>query len=328
MRARCQAGFPWRLRRAVSVTSMENRSQVHTREHRTGLVTAESPSLPLRSQPEAACTRPTGGGNLWLFPRQHGAWSILLASYAIGTFALDGKVHGAPWLVLGAVLAGFVAQHAILVALQGRAFAIHRTAAAAWAALHTAIAASLAAILLTSYDLRPLLPLLGVATVLALLSLAVHYRHRDRTTWGELLGVVGLTTVIPIASVARTGGFGVDHALLWSLGTLYFCGSVFHVRHILRNWRKRGSRIVARPRAGWASSVYHAAAFTTVVALSALGLAPRWASLAFLPSTVKAFRAMRPGPDRPPVVRGVGLWELAHAALFSALIILAYQLTT
>ena len=277
---------------------------------------SHAPSVKQATKPGSA-----GGALSWLIPRQHGAWSILIVSYLTGVMAFEGRDGAIPGLVLASVLTGFVGQHAAATALRTR-----RPSAVAWAVALNGAAAGSVAVLLFVCDRRLLLPVVLAGAALALISLLVQHAHRDRTAWGELIGILGLSTAIPIASLSRTGEPGVAHLGLWLLGLLYFCGSVFHVRFLVRNWRARRGPLGARLRAGWASALYHPTALLAVAGLSALGWAPPWAAVALLPVTLKGLWALRRGGNAPPAIRRLGFIELAHSLLFASLVILTYHM--
>jgi len=272
---------------------------------------------------ETTPSRSAGGALVWLIPRQHGAWSILLIGYLIGVLAADGQGGPAPWMVLVSALAGFLGQHATVTALRVRP-PQRRSAAVAALGLN-GLSLGLLAVLIFVYDIRPLLPVVAAGAGPAALSLLVQHRHRDRTAWGELIGVLGLSSVVPVAAVSRTGTLGPASLGLWLLALLYFSGSVFHVRLLVRNWRARREPFAQRLRAGWASVAYHCAALLVVAGLSAVGWAPPWAAAALVPVTVKALGALRPGGDAPPVIRTLGFIELGHSLVFAGLVVMAYR---
>lgn len=267
--------------------------------------------------------RSAGGALASLIPRQHGAWSILLIGYLVGALAPEGRGGAVPWIVLGSTLAGFLGQHATVTALRARG--PQRATAGLAAVLLNGLSVALLAVLVFVHGLRPLLPVVGVGAALAALSLLVQYRHRDRSAWGELIGVLGLSSVVPVASVSRTATLDAQSLGIWLLALLYFSGSVFHVRFLVRNWRARRGAFPERLRAGWASVAYHPAALLAVIGLSALGWAPAWAALALAPVTVKALGALRWGGDEPPVIRTLGFIELAHSLAFALLAIVVYR---
>jgi hypothetical protein len=260
-----------------------------------------------------------------VIPRQHGAWSILLVGYAIGTLAFDGGGPAVPWLVLGAVTAGFVARHATLTALQlCRKDPRWRAVSAGGLAL-AGLSAMLMGVLVVGYGRWGLVIVAAGAGLLVLASVVIERRHRDRTAWGELVGVAGLSSAIPLASYARTGALDGPLLGLWLLGLLYFSGSVFHVRFIVRRWRLRRGPFVERLRAGLPSVVYHLAALGAVVALGTLGWTPKWVAVALVPVTAKALWALRRGGDTPPAIRSLGFTELGHSILFAVLAVVAYR---
>ncbi|MBM3499141.1 MAG: hypothetical protein FJX74_10775 [Armatimonadetes bacterium] len=299
-------------------------AQIATHDESPADPTGRCEQLHTPSAGEPMPSRPAGGVLAWLFPRQHGAWSILLVGYLVGALAVDGRGGAVPWIVLVSTLAGFLGQHATVTALRARP-SQRRDAVVAALGLNS-LSVGLLATLILVHGIRPLLPVVAAGAVLAILSLLVQLRHRERTAWGELVGVLGLSSVVLIAAVSRAEALGPESLGLWLLALLYFAGSVFHVRFLVRNWRARREPLAQRLQAGWASVVYHSAALLIVVSLSALGWAPPWAAAALVPVAIKALWALRRGGDAPPVIRTLGLIELGHSLAFAACIVLIYRL--
>jgi hypothetical protein len=187
------------------------------------------------------------------------------------------------------------------------------------------VALAACAVLILHFHRLGLVALGGAAGLLAAVSFAVERAHRDRTAWGEVIGVLGLSTAIPLASYATTGSFDVGHAGLWALATLFFTGSVFHVRFLIRCWRRRRGPLLERLQAGWPSLAWHLGALALAAGAAQMHLVPAWAPVALVPVTLKALLTFRRGPDAPPVTRTIGFLELAHGLLFVGLALPAYR---
>jgi len=281
------------------------------------------PSAPSAGQ--ATLPRPAGGALRLAVPRQHGAWSILLVGYLIGTFAVTGATGAVPWLALAALVSGFIARHALVQALALRRKRLAWLRLGLWGVAFGCASVASTAVLVLFHDRGGLLAIGGLAALAALAALIVERYHKDRTAWGEIIGVLGLSAAIPFAAHARTGRLDTALLGLWLLGVLYFSGPVFRVRFLVRSWRARRGPLAQRLRAGWPSVTYHAAALGAAAGLGALGCTPVWAASALLPCALKAVWALRRGGDAPPVIRVLGFVELAHSVGFAVLLLLAYR---
>jgi hypothetical protein len=256
-------------------------------------------------------------------PRQHGAWSMLLAGFVLGL--ASGQRCGAEGLLLlVAVLFGFWARHAAGLFLRSSR-SDRRAYVLPWAVGYASVSLLAGALLVVGYHRWLLLPLGGVVLVLAGVSVILERRRQDRTTVGELVGVLGLSVVIPAAAYAATGVFAATTAGLWALGALFFGGSVFHVRYLVRHRRESGGPLASRLRAGGPSVAYHLAALTASIGLSAVDALPPLAPLSLLPVTVKALWTVGRRREGEINVRHIGYVELAHTLIFVVLAMLAFH---
>jgi 4-hydroxybenzoate polyprenyltransferase len=257
-------------------------------------------------------------------PRQHGAWSILLASYLVGVAALGGNV--APALVLlVAVVGGFMARHAIVSAVRMSEDDLRKRAVEGWAALYGVFGALSAAVLLTVYHRWLLVPLGALALVPALVALILEQRRQDRTLAGELVGAVGLSLIAPLASYAASGTLEGRTWALWFLTAGFFAGSVFHIRYVVRCKAARAGTLAARLHAALPSVCFHFAALVAAFALGALGLLPRLAPYALVYALARVCAAVGSRRTAPVVIRRVGFAEVGHTLAFMALLVAAYR---
>jgi len=257
-------------------------------------------------------------------PRQHGAWSILLASYFVGAVALGGDA--APALVLlVAVVGGFMARHAIVSAARMSDNELRKRAVGGWAALYGVLGALSAAVLLTVYQRWLLVPLGALALVPALVALILERRRQDRTLAGELVGAVGLSLIAPLASCAATGTLEGRTWALWFLTAGFFAGSVFHVRYLVRCKAARAGTLAVRRHAALPSVWFHFTAVVAAFVLVALGLLPRLAPSALVYALARVCAAVGSRRKAPVVVRRVGFAELGHTFAFVVLLVAAYR---
>ena len=257
-------------------------------------------------------------------PKQHGAWSILLAGFALGV------VWGGRWgieagLLLVAVLCGFCARHAAGPILRPDRSSRYREKVLPWFLGYVAGTLAAGAWLVFGLRCAWLLPLGGIALIATAASLFLEWRRQDRTAAGELLNILGVTLVIPAAAYVTTGVFEVSTVGLWALGFLFFGGSVFRVRYLVRQRRAHRGSLATRLRAGGPSIAYHLGALGGVIGLVSAGVLPALMPLALLPVTIKAIGAVAYPHKGPLNIRRIGYVELAHTLIFMALAIVSFR---
>jgi len=185
-------------------------------------------------------------------PAQHGAWAMLLVPYLLGTLAAGWTVAAVPLLAVW--LLGYVFSYSALMALRvRRRDRFVRSARAA-----ALVAVPFLAWLLV---LRPWVVLVAPAFVpMALVN--VHYaRAHDERAWVN--GLASVTQACLLVPLAFAVGDGTDWAravALFAIAWLYFAGSVFYVKTMIR---ERGEPAYLR-----ASLVFHAGAALIVSVVS------------------------------------------------------------
>ena len=250
-------------------------------------------------------------------PTQPGPWGMALTSIAVG--AGVGVVNG--WVLLFTLssVSLFVMREPVdaLVRRRGGRPMIGWTVAYGLASL----AFSLPLLLGGRWLLVPL----GFLAALALVTYALLVRRKkERTWWGELMGIGGLSLGAWGAYYASTGDGGGRGFLLWLLLFLYLGASVFYVKMMVR---RKGPLPLGRR---WGLSrdllLYLAllAAFLTALVLGRQ-VAP-FTLLAFLPLFLKVAWSVLQG-GRLSSIQSLGKQEVAHTTLFALLLVLAFRLT-
>lgn len=259
---------------------------------------------------------------LLTIPRQHGAWSVLLLGYALGV-AASGRLGLESLLLLGALLCAMPARHTAALWWRLPATDQRRGALLRWALAYALVGALALGALLLVYHRWWLLPL-GAVAGLAGLGLTVAERSRwDRTLAGELLGMAGLSVTVPAAAYVAQGTLAAATWGLWALTLVIYCGSVLHVRYVVREARTDPARW--RRGAGLVAVGFHVAAVALAAGAGAAGLMPQLAALALVPAALRALWAVaRPAPERVNIMR-LGLQELAWTALFVVLAVGVYR---
>lgn len=248
-------------------------------------------------------------------PRQHGAWSILAAAAALGMVAGGGlRVQSALFAVC--VVLGFLAQHTGELWLKFSGSTKRQREIGHFLLAYALTFLLCGAMLLFKYELWGLLPLAGLASGLVALSLALSKVHKARTVVGEIVNVLALTLVLPAAAYCAAGSYVYPTVGLTLMAAIFFCASIFHVRHLVRGGRRQAGSARERLRAATPSLAYHALGLLAAGALAAFGLLPIAAPFALLPVTLKALWAAAMPARRPTPIRTIGYVELAHTMIF------------
>jgi hypothetical protein len=159
-------------------------------------------------------------------PPQHGAWAMLAVPYLLGTAAAGWTWPALPLLVVW--LLGYLFSYSALMALRVR----RRERFVASARLAAAIAAPFAVWLVVA---RPWLLLAWVAFVPMALVNVWYARRRDERAWPN--GLASVTNACLMLFLAYGVGEGTDWrraAALFVVAWLYFAGTVFYVKTMIR----------------------------------------------------------------------------------------------
>ncbi len=248
---------------------------------------------------------------------------MLAIAPALGLAAAPA-IRAASLLVLPGLLFVFLARYAALPAatriVQGKgASASFLARRIGWSLLYVALSAgALAAAWRATPDTSRaaagiaatwLLALGGIHAALALVS-------KDRTVWGELLGMAGLAGAAPFVAFAGGAPPGWRPAAAGGLALAYFASSVA----LVRGWRTRQGR----EREAAARILFaHVGLAAGVAVLSRAADLPAGAAAAFL---VPCARAVWSVCFPAPTLRALGFRELGTAAVFVAVALLGLLL--
>ena len=234
------------------------------------------------------------------FPREHGAWAMLLAA-ALVAWA-HPWAHGWPAAVLTAL---FVLAFAIQQPL--RQIAAGRSGWR-WVALYGTLLLAGAAWLVVACDMRFLIPAAAAGMVLTAVDLRLRRTHSHRTFLLRFIGGAGLTLVLPAILATMHPGYAGYALVLWALTLAYFATRILRVR------RARGLelRVIVWAQVGL---------YALLAVFVGHGWTTPWVILAFVPGTLAALRA---APEEN--LRTVGWHEMAHLAWFVTAVTLSYHL--
>ena len=272
-------------------------------------------------------------------PAEHGAWGILLVPFLCAA-AVAGAWNLPLLLCTLCVLSLFLLRGSVEV---------HRAGGARWsvavAPVHVALAAvagGTSAALVLAYGRRQLL-LVGLAAAVLYLAQRVlaaghtSARSEKRSLAAELVGVALLTLTAPAAWIAARGVLDGTAVELWLLCLLFFTGGVLYVKYRVRGIlvHRKFDRLGERLEFAWPVLVYHLLLAAFLGIWLALNLQPGAGAssalratllgLAFAPTVLRAGALLFQLGRRFAIPR-LGWTEIAHSAVFTALVIFAYRL--
>lgn len=270
-------------------------------------------------------------------PREHGAWGILLVPLLCSAMVAS---NWKPPLFLFVVCA--LAFFLLCGSLEG-----HRPRnrwKALLAPIHLLLAAAgfgAGALLIAFHQRYELLWLGLVAAGLYGIQRWLLRRHgqeraEKRSLPAELVGAALLTLTAPAAWIAARGsllakppGTNWDNLVavkVWLLNLLFFIGGILYVKYRVRGLlvhRKFGG-IGQRIAFAWPAFLYYLLLAAFLIIAGVLDRLPVTVLLAFTPGIVRANRLAFHLGQRFPI-RRLGWTEIAHAAVFGALLMLAFR---
>jgi len=264
-----------------------------------------------------------------IFPREHGAWGILLVPLA--TEAAVGLLAGGragPLAPLGiAVLALFWLRTPVeswMGTAPVRARTHDEVALVRNAALALAAVALTALIWLFWGGRNPRLLWIGAAAGAAFIAqTAVKRTGRSARTAAQIVGAAGLTLVAPAAYYAVTGRLNGAAWSLWIANLLFAANQIQFVQ-----LRIRAAHAI-KPNEKVSAGRGFLAGQIILMALLGLACADRlfgwYATLAFLPVLFRGFAWFVSEPE-PLAIHALGRRELIHAVAFAFLLVLGFQL--
>jgi hypothetical protein len=265
---------------------------------------------------------------LLVWPREHGAWGILLVPFFTGAGAGLARAAHIPSLLLLAVAAlSLFCLRTPVESLMGTSpmraqSAAERRTVISVIVVFTAISIVASLALLWSGNFALVL-MGGVAAGLFLAQVLVKRLGRRGRMPAQLVGALGLTLTAPAAYYVLTAKLDSLAFGLW-LANWFFAANQIHFVQL----RIRGARL-----GGWSQKFAAGKGFLTgqlallllVAACWRAGLLPGLALLAFIPALFRGSRWFVRATE-PLDVHRLGYSELAHAIAFGILFIAAVRL--
>ncbi|MFZ0734648.1 MAG: YwiC-like family protein [Candidatus Sulfotelmatobacter sp.] len=264
-----------------------------------------------------------------LFPREHGAWGLLLVPIITGAgVAFRDCSHIFPLLLLSTAALALFWLRTPLESLIGisamRAETNDETRVIRSVIFGLTVAAALALGGLLWAGQNSYLWPLGAAAAAAFIAQAVLRKLGRRTRMlSEIIGTIGLTAAAPAAYYVITGKFNGIAWMLWIANILFAGDQIHYVQLRIHTAKVEGFR--PKLARGWRFALGQAF-MTAVLTFACLNrLMPPIASLAFAPLLFRGwfYFVQEPGPL---VVRRLGWNEMKHAAAFCVIFIATFTL--
>lgn len=281
----------------------------------------------------STCFRDIHPARRWalVWPREHGAWGILLVSLIGGASIGYSFTTGSStlfWLT-AAVVATFCLRTPIENSLPASPFRARGAAEWRWvivAASIYALTGALAVAMLVHAGFLGLLWKLGLAAAgLFALQAILKKLGRIGRLPAEMIGCFGLALAAVAGWAVAAGGFGQQALAIWLLNALFAADQILYVQLRIREVR------AGKGSSGMSGRIL----FPAVEALISLlllggalaGLIPWLALLAFLPVLVRGVAwSLGKGHGRLQIHR-LGKSELFHSILFGVLLIASFRLS-
>jgi len=263
-----------------------------------------------------------------LFPREHGAWGILLVPLFTGALVgiPTGTVAGlAPFLVvvlslfwLRTPLESWIGAAPIRARTPAELRAVRR------AVLLLAVVSACGLIwLFWGWRNLPLFWIGCAAGLALLLQWAVKRIWRTARLAPQLVGAAALTSTAPAAYYVVSGELGVIAWSLWAANLMFAVNQIHFVQ--LRIHAARAADRREKLAAGRAFLAGQAMLVALILAACAAGAFPWWAALAFLPILIRGFAWFISAPA-PLAIHALGRSELLYACLFGILLVIGMRL--
>jgi YwiC-like protein len=264
-----------------------------------------------------------------MFPREHGAWGIVLIPLLTGAFAgLSAGGRAWPLAPLAvAALSLFWLRTPAEIWL-GTAAVHARTPAEVQAvrrAVFSLTGLSAAGLICLFWNGRhPLLVGIGAAAAIAFLAqILVRQIWRSVRIAAQMIGAAGLTATAPAAYYVSTGRLNQAAWTLWIANLLFALNQIHFVQ--LRIHAARAVTPHEKLVAGRAFLTGQTLLIMALAAASSAHFFSWYGSIAFLPVLFRGF-AWFVGNSKSLAIRELGWRELVHAAVFAVLLVIGMEL--
>lgn len=230
-------------------------------------------------------------------PKQHGAWAMLIVPFGLGI-----AHSGFDWLHIPLAIAWlslYLATYPFLLALKKKKNAKEYLK---WFYRYAGVAViAVLPVLITHWKIVYvgflMLPFF-------LLNMYFSKMNKDRAFLNDMSAILAFSMSVFAVAIVGGGTFDKESLLLWTYSVLFFTGSTFFVKSMIREKKNPAFR--------WMSWFYHILTFVVVAVIKGM------ISLAFLPSVVRAIVLY--GRKLTPIQ--IGILEIVNSVWFFFFILL------
>jgi len=255
-----------------------------------------------------------------LVPKKHGAWSIFFISIIIGTLYSKNFKPIPFFLLLISSLSAFLLKENISLFIklkkEDKKKFIFKILLIY---LFLIISTFLTLILLYKFYL--LIPISVISIFIILISFYFSLNKKELTITAEIFGIFGLSLLLPSFYYISKGLIDKDVIFLFIFVFLFFTGSIFHVRYIVRNKNILSKNFWERLKVGKYSLLYHTFFFVISIYLSSKNYLPSTIYLAILPTLFKSYFFVLNKFKEPLPIKKVGFIELFTSIAFTLILI-------
>jgi hypothetical protein len=231
-------------------------------------------------------------------PKQHGAWAMLIIPFWLGVASSGFLWEHIPfffgWLLL------YLATYPLLLIFKRKKIPFYSK----WAAIYFVPAVSLLLIVLLS---RPSMIYFGLVMIpFFFVNAYFSGKNQDRALLNDFSAIITFSIAGLASSYLPEGRINADAILIFSASILFFIGSTFFVKSMIREKKNVNFK--------WISWGFH-----LFVPLLWLTLGEWVVAIAFLPSLIRAIIFY----GKPLSPKQIGIYEIVNSALFSTAVLIA-----
>ncbi len=257
-------------------------------------------------------------------PKKHGAWSIFFISIITGTLCSNGfKII--PFLLLFiSSFFTFLLRENISLFLKLRKGDERRKEILEISYIYFIITLLSFFPLLIIYGYYLLIVIGLLALFITLFSFYYSINRQELTVPSEILGILGLSLLLPSFYYISKGVIDKSLVFLFIFTFLFFTGSIFHVRYLVRNKNILSEKFSLRLKAGKVSLLYHTFFLLLSLYFSYKRFLPPLSFISVLPTFFKSYFFVLRKFEKPLSLKKIGLTELILSIIFAIIIIFAY----
>jgi len=261
------------------------------------------------------------------FPKQHGAWAMVILPGLISFFAV-WRFNWLAVLLFFAAFLVFIAHYNFSENIKN----LRRKKSLNFSQLGLGFGLTIFGICIGIFVMLEKLPTLWIfgviATVLFVLHFVLIYIRKEMTVFGEMVGVAGLTLTSPMLVYALQNACDERLYGLWFLNIAYFSGTIFFVKLKIRIQPNVKNALTnsQKIKIGQQTIIHLIMTIGFVIWMNWTGILPKIAFITILPMIWKTIVGILKITDKKSLdIRKLGFSELRHAIGFSILVILSFH---